>query len=199
MYLFASIYYAAGYLSQEVVKPPSSVRFAGEMEAGFGTVLYLLAIWVLTTEYSAGYKVLLCLLLNAFGIMWFIVGVQILKSSRTARRISILLSILRIFTIIGILPSFISIYLLYFKDSSKQFFRENRVLSDELGSKDFEKTSDESIPDQKAVCLTDLKPIGKIMIDGQVFQGISRSFYIDKGTEVQILEKKNHEYIVKPC
>lgn len=198
-YLFASIYLAAAYVSKEIVKPPSAVRFAGKMEAAFGATLYLLAIYVPTTEYSVAYKILFFFLLNAFGIMWFIVGVQIMKSSRKARRISVILSILRTFTVIGTLPSFASIYLLYFRNSSKQFFQNSLSVADEFGSASIGTIPDESILGQKAVCLTDLKPIGKIIIDGQVFQGISRASFIEKGTEVQILEKKNHEYVVRPC
>lgn len=198
-YIIISLNLAAAYLSEQIAKPPWTVRFASYIEAGTGATLYLLGVLALIAKAPLTHRLLSFFWLNAFGVAWFIIGSQIMKGNKRARKISLLLSILRIFTIIGALPSIASIYLLNFSKSSKQFFQNSIAPVDEFTSPSIDTTSDESILGQKAVCLTDLKPIGKIIIDGQVFQGISCASFIEKGTEVQILEKKNHEYVVKPC
>lgn len=50
---------------------------------------------------------------------------------------------------------------------------------------------------KKGVALTDLRPAGKIDIDGVEFDVRSESFFVEKGTKVEIIRIQNGSVIVK--
>ena len=60
------------------------------------------------------------------GMLWLIMAVRLNHGSRSARTVCLVLSFVRIPTMIGILFSVVDIYLLYFTKQSQQFF--NRTL-----------------------------------------------------------------------
>ena len=98
-------YITAKYLVL-VKDPPRPVGIAGMLEGVFGVLL-----WGLFSFYNNRY---LDIFFFFLGIFWIGVAVSLYRGSRTGRTICLVLSILRIPTIIGILFSVLSIKLLYF-------------------------------------------------------------------------------------
>lgn len=109
----ASLFVTARYLVQ-VKEPPKSVGQAGMAEAVFGTLLWGL----LCFSDNKNIKVFILLL----GFFWICIAISLYRGSRTGRVTCLVLSILRIPTIIGILFSLFSVYKLYFNQESKDFF-----------------------------------------------------------------------------
>ncbi len=96
-------------------EPPKSVRAAGMAEAAFG-VLVTAPIWFIENN---NFLLIFILLL---GLFWICVAVSLYKASRIGRTICLVLSILRIPTIIGLFFSLFSLYKLYLTQESKDFF-----------------------------------------------------------------------------
>jgi len=99
-------------------KPPKPVRVAGMAEAAFGTLVWGGGLFVGGVEKSR----LLGIALMLLGLFWIGVAVSLYKASRTGRTICLVLSIVRIPTIIGAFFSLLSINKLYFNQESKDFF-----------------------------------------------------------------------------
>jgi len=108
-----SLYITVRYMIQDV-EPPKAVRAAGMAEAAFGTL-----IWGAWYIYDSKVFTILVFL---FGIFWIGVAVSLYKASKVGRTICLVLSILRIPTVIGILFSLFSVYKLYFTQESNDFF-----------------------------------------------------------------------------
>lgn len=111
-----SLYITVRYMIQDV-EPPKAVRAAGMAEAAFGTMT-----WGLVRFCDNNVLIILVFL---FGIFWIGVAVSLYKASKVGRTICLVLSILRIPTVIGILFSVFSVYKLYFTQESNDFF--NRI------------------------------------------------------------------------
>ena len=101
-------------------KPPQSVGVAGMIEGIFG-VLILASLWFI--DYENKFLVKFILLLSFF---WICVAVSLYKASKIGRIACLILSVLRIPTLIGIPFSVFSIYKLYFMQESKNFFDKKR-------------------------------------------------------------------------
>ncbi len=108
------LFLVAKYMIQPE-EPPKSVRAAGMAEAAFG-VLVTVPIWFIENN---NFLLIVFLLL---GLFWICVAVSLYKASRIGRTICLVLSILRIPTIIGFFFSLFSLYKLYFTQESKDFF-----------------------------------------------------------------------------
>jgi membrane protein implicated in regulation of membrane protease activity len=50
---------------------------------------------------------------------------------------------------------------------------------------------------QRAICLTDLKPSGKISIDGVPYDATSVEHFISKGSEVRVVKKRGFNLVVE--
>ena len=97
-------------------KPPKSVRAAGMAEAAFGVMITgALAFIDLNNTFLKAFIWLLAL-------FWICVAVSLYKASKIGRRICLILSIVRIPTLIGIPFSLFSLYKLYFTQESRDFF-----------------------------------------------------------------------------
>ncbi len=121
------IYIALQYITYVVMiqpkKPPKPVRVAGMAEAAFGTLVWGGGAWVCAVEKSRSLGVALMLL----GLFWIGVAVSLYKANRIGRTICLVLSIVRIPTIIGAFFSLLSIYKLYFTQESKDFFNKTFI------------------------------------------------------------------------
>jgi hypothetical protein len=100
-------------------EPPKPVRIAGMLEAAFGTLVWA-SLWFIHDNN------LLLILFMLLGLFWIGVAISLYKASRLGRTICLVLSILRIPTVIGILFSILSIKMLYFHPKSKDFFKTIR-------------------------------------------------------------------------
>jgi hypothetical protein len=96
-------------------KPPRPVRVAGMAEAAFG-VMVCAPIWFIE------HNNLLVIFFLLLGLFWISVAASLYKGSRIGRTICLILSILRIPTVIGAFFSLFSLYKLYFTQESKDFF-----------------------------------------------------------------------------
>jgi hypothetical protein len=118
------IYIVLQYITYVVMiqpkEPPKPVRVAGMAEAAFGTLVWGGGLWVGGVEKSRLLGVALILL----GLFWIGVAVSLYKASRIGRTIFLILSIIRIPTVIGAFFSLLSIYKLYFTQESKDYFNE---------------------------------------------------------------------------
>ena len=121
------VYIALQYITYVVMiqpeKPPKPVRVAGMAEAAFGTLVWGGGAFVCAVEKSRSLGVALMLL----GLFWISVAVSLYKASRIGRTICLVLSIVRIPSIIGALFSLLSIYKLYFTQESKDFFNKTFI------------------------------------------------------------------------
>ncbi len=111
-----SLYITVSYMIQDV-EPPKPVRAAGMAEAAFGTMTWGL-LWFCDNN-------VLTILVSLLGLFWIGVAVSLYKASKVGRTICLVLSILRIPTVIGALFSLFSVYKLYFTRESNDFF--NRI------------------------------------------------------------------------
>ncbi|MHC4131467.1 MAG: hypothetical protein ACYSSP_02550 [Planctomycetota bacterium] len=114
--------------SINLIKPPLSVRFAGWIEMAFGSILFLPSIVFLLIPFEKGGHLGFILLLSLcfVGFGWITLTVYLLKGSLKARKIFILLSVIRMLTIVGIPFSLLSIYLLYYTNQARTFFENKR-------------------------------------------------------------------------
>ena len=97
--------------------PPNPVRVAGIMEVAFGTIVLGSGVYLYDPkDIFAG---IFCMLL---GLFWIGVAVSLYNASKVGRTICLVLSILRIPTIIGAFFSALTLYKLYVPQESKDFF-----------------------------------------------------------------------------
>ena len=98
-------------------KPPKPVRVAGMLEAAFGTLIWGTLCFIHNNDFLKIFFMLL-------GLFWIGVAVSLYKGSKVGRTICLVLSILRIPTVIGLFFSLLSVYELYFTQESKDFFNK---------------------------------------------------------------------------
>jgi hypothetical protein len=113
-------------------EPPKPVRVAGMVEAAFGTLIWGSLFFIHNNNFLKIFFMLL-------GLFWIGVAVSLYRASKIGRTMCLLLSILRIPTVIGAFFSLVSLYELYFTQESKDFFnkiiqkRENHFNSNDSG------------------------------------------------------------------
>ena len=199
IYILLLFAIAFRYSYRPIRKPPLSTRIACLMEMCFGVFFALISITF--KGYSLN-NFLLKMSLHVIGLTWLILVIQLYKGNSTARTIFLVLLIVRIFTVIGALMSFVSIFLLYFPKSSKAHFQKQDYIVPAEASDSQQSGEDvnqkDSIIGMRAICVTDLRPVGKIDINGKIFHGISPIHFTEKGTKVKIIEKRGVEYVVEP-
>lgn len=111
--------------SKEISKPPLAVRMASWIELFSGILVLVCALgWIGDAQVSS------ILFWSAVGILWIACSIALYFRKRWARVICLYIALLRLVTIIGIPVSFTTIYLLYIRTDSKEFFHgssaENR-------------------------------------------------------------------------
>jgi hypothetical protein len=121
--IYIAIQYIRYVFTRHSEEPPWPVRVAGMAETAFGTLVWGGGLFVGGVEKSRSLGVALILL----GLFWIGVAVSLYKASRIGRTICLVLSIVRIPTIIGALFSLLSIYKLYFTQESKDFFNKTFI------------------------------------------------------------------------
>jgi len=99
-------------------EPPKPVRIAGMLETAFGMLIWA-SIWII---HDNNFLLIFFMLL---GLFWIVVAFSLYKASRLGRTICLILSILRIPTIIGAFFSLLSLYKLYVDQESKDFFNKS--------------------------------------------------------------------------
>ena len=102
-------------------EPPKSVRVAGIAEAAFGTMIWGTLWFVHHNNYL---KIFLMLL----GLFWISIAISLYKASKIGRTICLILSIVRVPTIIGAVFSLLSIYELYFTQESRDYFNKTNLV-----------------------------------------------------------------------
>ena len=90
-------------------KPPRSVERASDIELIFGITIFLFSL--------SGHPIL-----TLIAIVWVLVALFVYKGNNIARKICLLLSVLRCLTVIGALISVPVLYLLFFTDSAREYF-----------------------------------------------------------------------------
>ena len=98
-------------------EPPKPVRVAGMLEAAFGTLVWV-SLWFIHDNNA------LLIFFMFLGLFWIGVAVSLYKGSKVGRTICLILSILRIPTVIGALFSLLSVYKLYFTQESRCYFNK---------------------------------------------------------------------------
>jgi len=106
--------------------PPKPVRVAGMLEAAFGTLIWGTLWFVHNNDFLKIFFMLL-------GLFWIGVAVSLYRGSKVGRTTCLVLSILRIPTVIGAFFSLLSLYKLYFTQESKDYF--NKTI--QAGGNDF--------------------------------------------------------------
>jgi hypothetical protein len=109
------MYISVKYMIQPEV-PPKPVRVAGMLEAAFGTLIWGTLCFV--------HNNLLKIFFMLLGLFWIGVAVSLYRGSKVGRTTCLVLSILRIPTVIGAFFSLFSLYKLYFIQESKDFFNK---------------------------------------------------------------------------
>jgi len=109
---------AYGVLAQ-TKEPPKPVGIAGMIEAIWGTLVFGSGGFICASKDR-----FLGVFLMLLGLFWIGVAISLYKSSKAGRTICLVLSILRIPTVIGAFFSFFSVYKLYFSQESKDFFNK---------------------------------------------------------------------------
>jgi len=99
-------------------EPPKSVGAVAMVEGIWGTLI-LSALWFIDFENKCLVKTILLL-----SLFWICVAVSLFKASKVGKTICLILSIIRIPSIIGIPFSLFSVCKLYFSEESKDFFRK---------------------------------------------------------------------------
>jgi hypothetical protein len=112
----------------QTVKPPKPVRVAGILETVFGTLVLGYGSFIYIVEKEIHWGTFLMLL----GFFWIVVAVSLYKASKMGRTICLVLSIVRIPTVIGVIFSWLSIYKLYFSQESKDFFNKKSLVNNKL-------------------------------------------------------------------
>jgi hypothetical protein len=108
--------------SKEIPKPPLAVRMASWIELFSGILALVCALgWIGDAQVST------ILFWSAVCILWIASAVALYFRKRWARVVCLYIALLRLVTIIGIPVSFTTIYLLYFRTDSKEFFHGSRT------------------------------------------------------------------------
>ena len=100
-------------------EPPKAVSAAAMAEVIFGTLTWA------PIGLIADKKLLVAVLL--LGLFWIVVAFSLCRGSKIGRTICLVLSILRIPTVIGAFFSLFTLYKLYFTQESKDFFNKKNV------------------------------------------------------------------------
>ncbi|MFC1737981.1 hypothetical protein ACFL1G_02905 [Planctomycetota bacterium] len=101
-------------------EPPKSIKIAEKSEMIFGSMVLLSSIYFVFIEKNS----ILTYFALVIGFLWLFIATALYLGKNWARVACLILSILRIPTIIGIVFSIISIYLLFFTEQSKSFFKK---------------------------------------------------------------------------
>jgi len=109
------------YYDTEIKQPPFTIRIAGCIETAFGAILICIGLFIDFVENNFTIAIFFILL----GFVWIYISVCLYKARNWARLICLSLSIIRIFTIFGLIFSIPSICLLYYPKAANDFFREN--------------------------------------------------------------------------
>lgn len=104
--------------------PPRGVIRATQFDLLWGYGLLFFSVLGVVFDPRRMSHVSLYLLGVSSGILWAYVAVLVRRANRRARALAGLLSVLRVFTVIGIPISCISLYGLYFSPGSRDFFSE---------------------------------------------------------------------------
>lgn len=99
-------------------RPPRLVRITEKIEMVFGVAVLISSIYFIYIE-EATLVACVCI---AIGLFWLLIALGLYLGNNWARTISLILSILRLPTIVGILFSLPSVYLLFFTKQSKAYF-----------------------------------------------------------------------------
>lgn len=127
------MYITVKYMIQPEV-PPKPVRVAGMLEAAFGTLIWGTLYFVHNNDFLIIFFMLL-------GLFWIGVAVSLYRGSKVGRTMCLVLSILRIPTVIGAFFSLLSLYKLYFTQESKDFF--NKTI--QAGENDFNSNDSDAL------------------------------------------------------
>ncbi len=100
-------------------EPPKPVSTAGIIEAIWGMLVFGLGVFIYDPKDR-----FLGVFLMLLGLFWICIAVSLYKSSKVGRTVCLILSILRIPTVIGAFFSFFSMRKLYFSQESKNFFNK---------------------------------------------------------------------------
>ena len=108
---------------------PATVRIASFFEAAFGILIIAYSIYAIVQGRFAPESWILPEYLFIIGLsismFWLIMASQLSQGKKSARKMCLVLSILRVPCIIGIVFSAISIYLLYFTQQSRDYFNQS--------------------------------------------------------------------------
>ncbi len=132
--LLLVIFYVIPVLGVPSRKPepgriPTAIRVASWIEAIFGIMLFFSgvlfamepAVVGLNGPVGATYALLFCL---GSGIAWLVMATHINFGNKRARGVCLVLSILRVFTVVGAVFSIVDIALLYGSRSSRQYYAQ---------------------------------------------------------------------------
>ena len=119
------------------------------------------------------------------GVLSIIVGISMIINN-------LYLAFLTVVIAITIDVLFILVFLSKDFDSSKF----NKFVLNETNSKSFTQSSKKYLS-KKGITITPLRPSGKIEIDGDYFDAITRGDFIPKGCEVVVSEIKDFKIIVR--
>ncbi len=100
-------------------KPPKSVKIAEKSEMIFGSIVLLSSIYFVFVEEN----IKLAYLSLIIGFFWLFIAICLYVGKNWARVTCLVLSVLRLPTIIGVIFSIISIYLLFFTKEAKKYFK----------------------------------------------------------------------------
>ncbi|AQT67058.1 hypothetical protein STSP2_00198 [Anaerohalosphaera lusitana] len=103
-------------------EPPSKLKFVGQMEFAIGFVVYL-AVGVIPVALEIRLSPSFTLVGFLYGVASMIIGIGLMSGNPIARKSCIAISIIRLFTIIGTIPSIVSLRALCTDNSVRNFFR----------------------------------------------------------------------------
>ena len=82
------------------------------------------------------------------------------------------------------------------------FIKKNKiynkvVLTETLTGKDFDEESIKPLLGKRGVCITPLKPFGKVDFDGEIVEAFSNGGYIPEGKQVEVITVSGKNVIVR--
>lgn len=105
---------------------PGTIKVASVIEVVFGILIIIYSVGAMLRLFPSPTTWLLPehIFLIGFSIsmIWFVMASQLSKGNKSARRMCLVMSLLRIPSIIGIIFSAITVYLLYFRRQSNDFY-----------------------------------------------------------------------------
>ncbi|MDH8701477.1 membrane-bound serine protease (ClpP class) [Dysgonomonadaceae bacterium PH5-43] len=96
----------------------------------------------------------------------------------------------------GMLLSFIAILWLSSRIGEKGMFRKIALKTD-LESSSTVSTSEFNLLEKEGIAMTDLRPSGKIMVNGEVYDAISNNSFIERNTPIKVIKIENMQYRVE--